>query len=530
MPRLSNVQCRLILFVVLAIGFVLHYRFLAYNCPLDLAGDEAQYWDWSRNLDYNYYSKPPMVAWLIRGGCEIFGNTVLGVRFPALVLAVGTSILTYIAGKRATGSERVGLGAVLLSHLVPMFIAGSVIMTIDPPVFFFWALSGVFAIEALLHDKKWAWIGMGFALGLGFLSKYMAFLFLLGVLAQFILNPASRKWLKSPFFYAMIGIAGLFALPPLVWNVRHEWVSAKHVAGDTSTGFNWKNPFEFVGGQLGAVGPALAIVMIAGVVYAYQRRKLPENRGMLLLACLTVPYFALVGAWSFKTTIQVNWPAPAYFAGIILCAAFLAEKMKDPTAWKFWRWCLWGTVAMGLPLIPMSHNMPAVYPVMNKLGVKPKSLGPLYKLYGPAELGKRISEEIKKQGLKPDPMIVGEKYDFASLLAFYVEGQPRTFCVGSWFADEKRRTRWSQFDIWEDCRLDNPKLLGKDCIFWGYSPTPQKGDEASGSAEDFAGAFESFTELEPVVVQRKGVTLRTYHIFVGKNYQKLLTRPEALKH
>jgi hypothetical protein len=529
MPRLSNAQCRWILFAVLAIGFALHFRFLAHNCPLGLAGDEAQYWDWSRKLDYNYYSKPPMVAWLIRVSCSMFGDTVLGVRFPALLLAVGTSILTYIAGARATGSQRVGLGAVLLNHLVPMFIAGSVIMTIDPPVFFFWALSGVFAIEALLHDKKYAWIAMGFSLGLGFLSKYMAFLFLLGIIAQFIFNPDSRKWLKSPFFYAMLLIAGLFALPPLIWNLRHDWVSAKHVAADTTVGFNWKNPLLFIGGQIGAVGPALALIMGAGVVHAWKNRELPHARGMFLLACLCVPYFALVGVWSFKTSIQVNWPAPAYFSGIILSAAFLAERLKIPKAWKFWRWCLWGTVAIGLPLIPLMHNTPMYYPLMLKLRLKPKQWDPSYKMYGPAELGARVSEEMKK--LKPDPMIIGEKYDFASLLAFYVEGRPRTFCVGSWFAKEARRTRWSQFDIWDDCRLDNPGLLGKDAVFWGYNPrSATNDDQDSGSAEDFADAFESFTQLPPVEIKRNGVLVRTYHIFIGKNYRTLLHRPEATKH
>ncbi|MDH7499215.1 MAG: hypothetical protein QHH30_02355, partial [candidate division NC10 bacterium] len=33
--------------------------------PLDLAPDEAHYWEWSRHLDISYYSKGPMVAFLI---------------------------------------------------------------------------------------------------------------------------------------------------------------------------------------------------------------------------------------------------------------------------------------------------------------------------------------------------------------------------------------------------------------------------------------------------------------------------------
>jgi len=34
--------------------------------PLQLYADEAQYWVWSRHLDFGYFTKPPLIAWLIR--------------------------------------------------------------------------------------------------------------------------------------------------------------------------------------------------------------------------------------------------------------------------------------------------------------------------------------------------------------------------------------------------------------------------------------------------------------------------------
>ena len=33
---------------------------------LDLYPDEAQYWTWSRDLAFGYFSKPPVIAWLMR--------------------------------------------------------------------------------------------------------------------------------------------------------------------------------------------------------------------------------------------------------------------------------------------------------------------------------------------------------------------------------------------------------------------------------------------------------------------------------
>src|SRR4051794_21627095 len=63
--------------------------FLAHDCPLDLAPDEAHYWDWSRHLDWSYYSKGPLVAYLIRASCEAFGPLAVrltGTMMPAVRL------------------------------------------------------------------------------------------------------------------------------------------------------------------------------------------------------------------------------------------------------------------------------------------------------------------------------------------------------------------------------------------------------------------------------------------------------------
>src|SRR3982751_3331319 len=148
---LTPARCRMILIGVLLIDSIAHLHYL-HHCPVDLSGDEAQYWDWSRNLDWSYYSKGPLVAYIIRASCAIFGDTMPGVRYPAVAFAAGTSIVTYLLTKKLFGSERLALGAVLLNHIVPMFVAGRVLMTIDPPMFFCWALATYFAAIAIFDQ------------------------------------------------------------------------------------------------------------------------------------------------------------------------------------------------------------------------------------------------------------------------------------------------------------------------------------------------------------------------------------------
>src|SRR5512143_1236930 len=67
---------------------------------LELSGDEAHYWEWSRRLDWCYYAKPPGVAVLVRAGTLLFGDTELGVRFLAPVLSVLSSMVLYLLGTR----------------------------------------------------------------------------------------------------------------------------------------------------------------------------------------------------------------------------------------------------------------------------------------------------------------------------------------------------------------------------------------------------------------------------------------------
>src|SRR5437667_7759830 len=83
---------------------LLRFLYLALACPLDLAPDEAHYWDWSRNLDWSYYSKGPVVAYLIRSSCllagpwsrSLTGTDMLAVRLPAVLCGAFLLVSLYV--------------------------------------------------------------------------------------------------------------------------------------------------------------------------------------------------------------------------------------------------------------------------------------------------------------------------------------------------------------------------------------------------------------------------------------------------
>jgi hypothetical protein len=514
-------RCRLILIAVLTAGFLGHLWYLIHDCPIDLSGDEAHYWDWSRQLGLSYYSKGPLVAYLIRASCAVFGDSMPAVRLPALLLAAATSLLTYWLTVRLFASERLALGAVLMTHLVPMFIAGSVLMTIDPPFYFCWAAATCLAAKAVLDESRWAWVGVGIAIGVGFLAKYAMFLWLPGLLLFLGLDPPSRHWLRSPWPWLAMAIAMLFTAPVIVWNALHGWPSLWHVTRQTGTdadgSFTLGYLGDFLGGQLAGLGPFAGIIIIGAVLHALGARREGSGATRFLL-CMALPFWLIVALTSLRTKVQVNWPAPAYFTLLVLAARFLSTRMTTPEHWRAWRGIFWGMVGTGLLFIPIAHNTEWLYRPLDRLarmtpwgrqhGLPPRQWDPTYRLRGWRELGARVSAELAR--LRPGAMVICERYDVAAEMAFYVDGQPRTFYVGSWFADPDRRARRSQYDYWPDRSLDRPDLLGLDAIFIGYG---QRHTDDSNAPADIVAAFARVERLEPLDIQRGGLSIRSFRLW-----------------
>src|SRR5262245_47109402 len=152
--------------------------FLAHGCRLDLAPDEAHYWDWSRHLDWSYYSKGPLIAWLVAASTSLLGNTMPVVRLPAVLC--GTLLLAsmYVLTVETFGRRRLGASVVALALTLPPIAAGATLMTIDAPYTCCWGWALVLGYRAALRGNRWAWPACGAVVGLGILAKYTMLLWL----------------------------------------------------------------------------------------------------------------------------------------------------------------------------------------------------------------------------------------------------------------------------------------------------------------------------------------------------------------
>ncbi len=280
--------------------------------------DETYYWVWSQNLQLSYYDHPPFIAWLFWLGhpFEFLGNAV---RWPAVVMGHLTLLVWFYIWREVI-SENLNKYSwwIILALFTPLIGFGSVILTPDLPVIFFWSLSLLFFFRILQRSKPMDYTLLGVFLGLGFCSKYHIVLFvLLAVIYLF----AEKKWNQIQFqFVPYTVITGLlFSLPVLIWNFQHDFISfqfqLKHGLAKEGYEFYWT--WSYILAQVLVLFPSVVWVASKAQLNGIQRAFLYFAWGPLIFFFLT----------SFKGLVEVNWPIVAYPAFFVL-AVLGAKKLR----------------------------------------------------------------------------------------------------------------------------------------------------------------------------------------------------------
>src|SRR5476649_752699 len=215
--RPDNSAFRQLLAVALVIAAMTVLR-VTYASLLDLRTDEAYYWTWSKQNVLSFLDHPPMVAWFIRFGTAIFGDTSLGVRFAGIVAMLATQLLLADIVRRVTHDVRAVVLAVLMPEAALYY--GLLMAKVSPDVALIpFAVAMLWALVRLheSNDGRW-WLAAGAFAGLALLSKFTAVMLVPAVLAFMLVPDWRRRWL------AALSAVVLF-LPVLIWNFQHDWAS-----------------------------------------------------------------------------------------------------------------------------------------------------------------------------------------------------------------------------------------------------------------------------------------------------------------
>jgi 4-amino-4-deoxy-L-arabinose transferase-like glycosyltransferase len=283
---------------------------------LPLSAEEAYYWLWSKHLAAGYFDHPPMIAWLIRAGTALFGDTPFGVRMTGVLLSLPASWFVWRAAASILKDEDRAALAALLFNLTLMATVELLAATPDMPSVVTSAAFVYFLARARETGKGAWWLGAGIAAGLGLLSKFSMLFLGAGAFAWLVLDRDARRWLVTPWPWTAALLALAIFVPNLLWQSKHHWETFAFQFGRVSTGhFTLRFLGEFLGAQFGLATPLIFVLMATGL---WRATRLSSSR--LLLALLVWVGLAYFLEHSLHDRVQGNWPCFLYPALAILAA------------------------------------------------------------------------------------------------------------------------------------------------------------------------------------------------------------------
>jgi undecaprenyl-diphosphatase len=421
--------------------FLLRLIFVTFG-PLDLAPDEAQYWDWSRRLEWSYATKPPLVAWLIALSSSVLGDTYLGVRFFALVGQALLPVVGFILARDVSGIKA-GWWAFFLLTLAPLVAAGGLMMSPDVPSVLLWllALWGTGrALAARGPLQSWAyWGAVGLFAGLGGLAKPTVSLFF--PLVWLFLLFYRRGWVARPHFYVAGGIALVCQAPVLYWNMTHDWAMFRHILWQAdSQDMRWgglASLFNFLEGQLLVLGPLSFVALLGALLWSGWHKQDREQ----LLFWLFAPVFAGFLFLSLTGKVQANWPVLGTVTGLVWLATLLPGW---PVVLRY------GLIA-GLSLNAVAVIFLYDTSLLRRVGVNLQAKhSPAKTMLGWRGLGQQLAPHLQEF---PQAVVLTTRYQTTAGLAFHTPGQPWVAYINPGWRRE------NQYDFWP------PALAGRKVLY-----------------------------------------------------------------
>lgn len=445
---------------------------------IGLMPDEAQYWTWSKELCYGYYSKPAGIAWQIASGTAIFGDTELGVRFGGVILSFFLSLSIYYLAKFAGSSEKAAFWAALSFALCPLGIISGFLATTDCAYVLFWTLACCSVVSDIHNKKPLSYLRLAAIIGLGALWKWPIYALWIPVVFFF---PGRNTFVG--FIFSLLGL-----LPSLVWNLFRDFSTFRHVFTSISPYTEPRaNPLDFFGAQLALVSPLLFFVLAFVVIYY---KKMTRAERFCLVT--SIGFFTAVLALSFYKKVQGNWAIAAY------PTLFAPLALSIDRSEQFLKWTK-ASIVVALTLLVVTFIIPFTNVPISKNPWK-EGLG-----------WEKIAPMLTQSGYDPNTdFLFSDRYQITSILSFYGPGDKRAYFFNI------NGLRKNQFSYWpgmnEQC-LEKTGYFVEVVINRDIEPLQERVMEKLG------GHFSKITPIAPVsLVEIDGKSVKTALILRCEGY------------
>lgn len=346
-------------YLIVAILVLLFVAKLVAAATMELRTDEAYHWTWSKEWVLSYLDHPPMIAWFVRFGTSLFGDTLFGARFANILAILGAELLLADIVRRRTGSlTTAALAMLAMESTIHLGGIGILIEPSIPLILFaslmFWALCRV----EDTGNGRW-WLLVGAAAGLALLSKYMALLFVPAVVAFLLATPRNRRWLLTPWPWVAAVITVAVFSPVLWWNLQNDWASLLFQSGRAvgARPIDPKHLLDFLLLSLGLIGPImLPLLLVGGVVAAWRAYR--EGDGTTLALAMAFLFFlGFLLLRSLTLRINTSWPIavwPFGIAAMVITFQRRAAGLLGPARRTGKRFLI-AAICVNLPLLLLAH-------------------------------------------------------------------------------------------------------------------------------------------------------------------------------
>jgi dolichol-phosphate mannosyltransferase len=466
-------QWRALAFGILCYAFLLR---LVYAAQVELLPEETYYWNYARHLDIGYLDHPPFVAWLIRLGTAVCGDTEFGVRSGALVCGIVTAAFVFRLARNTMGELGAWL-ALVLAQIMPFFFLSGFLMTPDAPLTAAWAATLYFLERALVADRPRAWLWAGASLGVGLLSKYTIALLGVVTLAFMVLHPPSRRWFRRWEPYAAVLIATACFAPVILWNAQHDWAS---FAFQTSRRLAERPRFslhKLIGGAIVLITPT-GFYAVAAALF---RRRAPADpaldcRTTLLLRLSVIVPMTVFFFFSLRHEVKLDWTGAPWVGVLPLLAFAMADSYGDAPPAASQR-KLRGAWPATMAVMLLLYGAGLYHLVLGIPGVgysRQTELVPV----GWRDLGAQVAALSRELRARDDErlLVIGmDRYAIASEVAFYSPDQAQSVASTStshlfdgvglmyeqWFPVELQTNRTLLLVAWEAESLEEPRVRSR---------------------------------------------------------------------
>lgn len=472
---------------------------LVLNWDLELHYEEAQYWLWSKHLDWSYYSKPGMVAWMNALSTAILGDTEIGVKFPALLAGWLMGIGTYLLSFAIVKEHKISVLASLVLYVMPFYYSVTFFHSTDTFLCAFLLFAVLFFWRATEKNQILDWILTGIMLGLAMLSKYAALFFVpYSILYLLATQPRTASWKK--WFMAM-GIAAVFCLPILLWNIENNWVSFKHVftlsQEEGQIYYTFRDELqalgEYAGGQAAIISPFLLVLLLFVRKVDFSWR---EKSFLLFFPAVSFFFFLCLTIYK-QDDANINWP----MFGYVTLPVFFAYAFRQ-IGWRKWLLPL-GILQLILLLgIGFFRNG-------DLLPFKLKS-DPRMDYVGWREMAQEV-ESAKQETRGEKTIILASNYQTASAVTFYLQeiSQDEVYYI----SDGRRMNQlflWNQLEAFKNDALLNIIYIDKNPI-----------------KEVIANQFDAIVSEKRVEVKVADMAPRNFYLYRAKGSRDFNTRPRG---